>query len=161
MVSPIEVPAESVNKDNPIEINAESKSSEEQTGIDETDSEWTLSRANRVGPIWGFEGQQHGNEDVVDWESGDVYAPDGEILDSENPSENPSPELKPVPEPVAPADLKLEEEFEESEPEEEPEPVPEPMESKPEEESGNEEEPIEINSDTESESLGFDSDWAP
>ncbi|XP_056173212.1 uncharacterized protein LOC130139695 [Syzygium oleosum] len=112
-----------------------------------------------IGPIRDFEGQQHENEDAVDWEPGDVYAPDGEILGLEDPLGNPSPEPEPIPEPVALADLELEDEFEEYKPEEEPEPVPEPMEPEPEEEPGNEEELIEINSDSESESSGSDSDW--
>ena len=43
----IEVPVESGDKDNLIEVYAEPKSSEEETGIDETDFEWTPSRANR------------------------------------------------------------------------------------------------------------------
>ncbi|XP_056175275.1 uncharacterized protein LOC130140284 [Syzygium oleosum] len=89
---------------------------------------------------------EHGNEDAVDWEPGDVYAPDGEILDAEDLPENLGPE------PVS-ADLELEEEFEEPEPV--PEPVPEPLESE------HEEEPIEINFDMESESSGSDSNWAP
>ena len=113
-----------------------------------------------VGPIRDFEGQQHDNEDTVDWEPGDVYAPNGEILDSEDPPKNPSPEPEPVSEPVMPVDLELKEEFEESEPEEEFEPVPEPMELEPKEEPSNEEEPIKINSNTESKSLGSDSNWA-
>ncbi|XP_056166736.1 uncharacterized protein LOC130137986 [Syzygium oleosum] len=66
-----------------------------------------------------------------------MYAHDGEVLDVEDPPENPGPEPEPIPEPVVPTNLKLKEEFKE------PEPVPEPLESE------HEEEPIEINSDTE------------
>ena len=49
----------------------------------------------QIDLIRGFEGQQHGNKDAVDWELGDLYAPDSEILDAEDPQRtlvsNPSP----------------------------------------------------------------------
>ncbi|KAI6691261.1 hypothetical protein NL676_028089 [Syzygium grande] len=46
-------------------------------------------------PIRDFEGLQHDSEDVVNWESWDKYAPNGEVTDLDDPPENPGPEPEP------------------------------------------------------------------
>lgn len=53
------------------------------------------------GPIRGFEGPHHGSEDAMDWDPSETYAPDGEVVDPEDPLEDLSPGLEPMePDPV-------------------------------------------------------------
>ncbi|KAI6687695.1 hypothetical protein NL676_024523 [Syzygium grande] len=99
------------------------------------------------GPIRGFEGLRHINENAVNWEPWDKFAPDGEVSDPDSHSVNSSLLPTPTPEP-------------EPEPEEESEPEPEeePMAV---EQGEKEENSIEIDSDSESDSSASDPDWAP
>lgn len=100
-----------------------------------------------IDPIHGFNEQHHGSENAMDWGPFKMYAPNGEVVDLEDPPEDLSPEpdaMLPelVPEPMPkPLDLDLEKQFKEEE----------PMKSKPEKEL------IEIDSDTEPEYVGSDS----
>ena len=99
------------------------------------------------GPIRGFEGLRHANEDAVNWEPWDGFAPDGEVSDPISPLASSSTVSTPTPEPEP-----------ELAPELEPEPEEEPMAVEQGEEEDN---PIEIDSDLESDSSEFDPDWAP
>ncbi|KAI6668475.1 hypothetical protein NL676_013503 [Syzygium grande] len=111
-------------------------------------SAWTHRvRLENLGPIRGFEGLRHTNENVVNWEPWDKFTPDGEVSAPDSPPVNPSPIPTPAPEPEH-----------ELAPNPEPEPKKVPMAV----EQGEEEENlIEIDSDSKSESSGFDSDRAP
>ena len=111
-------------------------------GLEQLERHEYLAWSHRVGledsgPIRGFEGLGHSNEDAVNWEPWDKFAPDGEVSDPDGPPANPDPVPTPVPDP---------------------EPEEEPMVA---EQGDTEENPIEIDSDSDSDSFGFDPDWAP
>ena len=117
------------------------------------------------GPIRGFEGLRHANEDAVNWEPWDGFAPDGEVSDPISPPAASSPVPTPVPESEPEVEsMEVEQGEEENEPmevergDEEDEPMEEPAvtESEP-DSTDSEEEPY----DSSSESSGSDPDWVP